>query len=72
MEFKSFVLDEVFDGLDRTGRETILMLLHEMAMKFDICVYVISHHQDYTISEGFIGGVYTAIKDDSGSRLVLN
>ena len=64
-----FVLDEVFDGLDKTGREVVLTLLQQMASKFEMCIYVISHHQDFG---EYAGSVYTFIKDDTGSVLQVN
>jgi DNA repair exonuclease SbcCD ATPase subunit len=67
-----FVLDEVFDGcLDRTGREIILSLLHEMALKFNLCVYVISHHLDYA-RESVPGSIYTSVKTVEGSYLEVS
>lgn len=63
-----FVLDEVFDGLDRAGREVVLDLLNSLAAELNICVIVISHHQDY-IGTMWQGSVYTLVKDENGSFL---
>jgi DNA repair exonuclease SbcCD ATPase subunit len=62
-----FILDEVFDMLDRSGREVVYSLLDEMAVRFNLCVYVISHHEQPSNAKS----VYMMVKDIDGSILQL-
>ena len=62
-----FVLDEVFDMLDRIGREVVYGLLHEMAKQFNLCTYVISHHEPPSNAES----IYMMVKTDKGSVLEI-
>lgn len=62
------ILDEVMDGLDRSGRNVMIQLLNELSFQFKMCIYVITHHNDVY---SFDGGLFKMIKDTKGSRLVV-
>ena len=62
------ILDEVMDGLDKSGRNVMIQLLNELSVQFKMCIYVITHHSDIY---SFEGGLYKIIKDDKGSHLTL-
>ena len=62
------ILDEVMDGLDRSGRNVMIQLLNELSVQFKMCIYVITHHSDVG---PFEGRLYNLVKDDKGSHLTL-
>lgn len=63
------VLDEVIDGLDRSGREVMVQLLNELAIQSNLCIDIITHHSEVFNFEGTICEV---VKDSKGSRLVTS
>jgi len=62
------ILDEVMDGLDRSGRNVMVQLLNELSLQFKMCIYVITHHSDIY---SFDGGLFKMVKDIKGSHLVV-
>jgi len=62
------VLDEVMDGLDKSGRAVMIQVLIELSIQFKMCIYVITHHSDIY---SFEGGLYSIVKDSDGSHLTL-
>lgn len=62
------ILDEVMDGLDRSGRNVMIQLLNDLSVQFKMCIYVITHHSDIY---SFDGGLYKIVKDSKGSHLTV-
>jgi len=62
------ILDEVMDGLDKSGRNVMVQLLNELSVQFKMCIYVITHHSDIY---SFDGGLFKMVKDGTGSHLTV-
>lgn len=57
-------LDEAFDGLDVTGRETVMTLMNDLAMKRD-AIYVVDHASEFKTA---FSRVFKLIKKNGETR----